>query len=101
MTITTYEDDSLNIQVTVKDSGGSPKDLSSATVAASTNLAALGTINASSVTISDAANGVVDVAFSAGSLSGYVGLHKFQCVATIGSQVQTVVEEDIDVRRSN
>ena len=100
MTIQTYEADTLGLRIAVTTPDMTPLDLTAATVVASASQEGQGTIPASTIDIPDPASGTIDVTFNAGTFTGRTGIHTMQCRVQIGAEVQTVVEERINVRSS-
>lgn len=92
------EGDTLVVIVDVLQSNGQPRPLTGATVEGA---AALGDtkVAAESATVTDVENGEVTLVFAAGDLT--VGIWNIQTRVTIGSELQTVQEDRIQVRPSN
>ncbi len=97
MTNTIYDQDSLRVRVTVRDSAGVAKNLTTATMACYFGKA--GTIGTTgTVTGVDLTNGVVDILFPVGSAEGPTSVAQLK--VTISGETQTVYSESFKVKQS-
>lgn len=99
-TQTIHTGDGLTYRVTITDDAASAVDLTGATLAAAARLGSAGTPVPGTVTVVDAAGGVVDVNYSGGALST-AGI--WQCdlrVTLTGAEPQTVSSILVSVKWS-
>jgi len=94
-----HETDSLSINVTVTESDGSAFDLTGCTNEAVCQMRSRDPI-AASVSVTNAAGGLLTASIPAGAFSGLPGKYSLQLRVTSGADLQTVLEEYFTVKES-